>query len=128
MPASLSGGASAGGPALAGGRSKGVTLRNPEPGSLVMLWRPDQQVTVAEVFSIVAGSSPSVTFSVRHGTELGGSSSELISGGSTVTDTATGLVQTALDNPVIPAGHLVWLQVVAIVNTVEQFHLQLLLG
>ena len=81
-------------------------------------------LTVSQFFSVLSGSStPSVTYSIRYGTDFSGSGTEIKTGGVTTTSTTTGdIVSSGFTNPVIPANNLIWLTTSAQSGTVTEMH------
>ncbi len=101
---------------------KSVTISSPTASEKVPLFFTAVALTVAEIRSIVLGSSPSVTFSVRHGADMSAAGTEVVTNGTTVTNTTTGLSTTAFNAPAVPAGSWVWVTTSAVSGTVNAFH------
>ncbi len=70
-------------------------------------------------------STPSLTFSVRYGTDVSGSGTEVVTGGIVTTSTTAGDNTTALSNPTIPANNFVWFTTSAVSGTVPQVNITL---
>lgn len=84
----------------------------PITGDEFALPRIPRGFEVSNVFAVLdGGTSPSVNFTVRFGTNRNGSgSTEIVTGGSTVTSQTTGQ-SFSPNNTTIPAGSIVWLEI-----------------
>lgn len=103
-------------------RSKSITIELPVNGENLTLFYTTKIVTVSELVSIVSGVSPSQDWSIRFGPDRDDIGTEIINTGSTTTDINAGLVETTLDNAVIPANSWVWLTTAVQSGTVNRFH------
>lgn len=83
-------------------------------------------LTITQIRSSVFGTSPSVTFSVRYGTDLSAAGTEVVTSGITVTNTTTGLSTTSFNNATVPANNYVWLTTSATSGTVTQLAVTLI--
>lgn len=102
---------------------KSITLTNPTNSEKLLLFFTDVELTLAQIRSVLIGSStPSVTFSLRYGTDASGAGTEVVSGGITCTNTTTGLSTTSFTNGVIPANTFVWLTTSAVSGSVTALH------
>ena len=100
-----------------------ATLLTPTSADKVMLGFTAVARTVSSIHSVVAGStSPSVTFSIRYGTDVSGAGTEVVTGGITVTSTTTGINTTSFDNASIPSDSWVWLTTSAKSGSVDMVH------
>jgi hypothetical protein len=100
-----------------------ATLLTPTSADKVMLGFTAVARTVTSIRSVVAGStSPSVTFSIRYGTDVSGAGTEVVTGGITVTNTTTGLNTTSFSNASIPSDSWVWLTTSAKSGSVDMVH------
>lgn len=102
---------------------KSVTLANPTNSENLILFYTDADVPLAQIRSVLIGSSsPSVTFSVRYGSDISGLGTEVVSGGIVCTSTTTGLGTTMFSNGMIPANNFVWLTTSAVSGNVNALH------
>ncbi len=85
----------------------------------------EQPWALAEIRSVVRGSSPSVTFSIRYGTDRSAAGTEIVTSGITCTNTTTGVATTSFNNGTIPAGNFVWLTTSAQSGTVNELNVTL---
>ena len=100
---------------------KSLTISAPVPGDKVPLFYAFEALTLTRLQAVVAGASPSVSFTLRHGADLSGAGTEVVVGGLTVTSTTTGLDVDSFDSPVVPEGAWLWLDVTATSGTVSTF-------
>ena len=83
------------------------------PPQVVWLASP-QALTISRVDAVLTGgTSPSVSFSLRHGAEVSAAGTAATSDPITTTSTTSGSGSTSFQSPNIPAGHWLWLQVTA---------------
>lgn len=101
---------------------KSITVTSPTASEKVPLFFTRKALTVVEIRSLVLGTSPSVTFSVRHGTDVSGSGTEVVTSGTTCTNTTTGLSTTSFNSASVAANSWVWLTTSAVSGTVSAMH------
>lgn len=65
-------------------------------------------LNITSINFIVQGSSPSVVVTLYYGPTLNSGGTQIITSGTTVTNTTTGQNVTAISNAVIPSGNYVW--------------------
>lgn len=65
-------------------------------------------VKVTKINFILRGSSPTLTVTIKYGPTLNSGGTELVTGGTVVTNTTTGQNVTVLTNATIPTGNYVW--------------------
>ena len=74
--------------------------------------------------AVLRGSStPSVTWTVRKGSDRSATGTEVVTGGTTTTSTTTGSVVTSFNSATIAASDFVWLRTTAKSGTVDEYHL-----
>lgn len=100
---------------------KAVTVPNPVAPLQLPLLYVFEPVEVIGIFSIVLGAGPSVTFSLRYGTDIT-SGTEVVTGGITQTNTTTGSVTSSFNSPVIQGPSQIWVEISAVSGTVTCFH------
>jgi hypothetical protein len=77
-------------------------------------------LTVTKITAVLVGSgSPSVTWTIRWGANRDNPGTEVVTGGTTTTNTTTGDVITLFNNPVIAADSFIWLETTAKSGTVD---------
>jgi len=106
-------------------RVKALTITTPSDSENVVLFFTTEPVFLQQIRSVVTGSTPSVTFSIRYGPDVSLAGTEVKTGGITVTNTTTGLSTTALDNFFIPGGVFIWLTTTATSGTVDLLNVSL---
>lgn len=100
---------------------KAITILNPTGADNVTLFYNTQATPITSIVSLVRGTSPSITFEVLWDSNRAGSGTAAVEGGTTVTNTTTGLVTTSLSNTTIPANRYVWIRTTASSGTVTEF-------
>jgi hypothetical protein len=90
-------------------------LSNPQANDRRILLRAPQALTISRVDAVLSGgTSPSVSFSLRHGADVSAAGTAVTSTPMTVTSTTTGDLFTGFQAAVIPADHWLWLEVSAV--------------
>lgn len=106
-------------------RSKEITIDSPTSSEDESWWFQFQAATITEISAVLAGSSvPSVTWTVRHGTDRAATGTEAITGG-TITNSTTPVSITAFDAASIAAGSYVWIETTAQSGTVVSLSLRI---
>lgn len=106
-----------------GNTQKPLTVILPGSGDTPTLFYTNAITTLSKITSVVVGSSsPSVTWNLKHATDRSGAGTDLISGNVTTTNTTTGATNNTFTGT-IPANSFVWLNIVSVSGTVEQFHI-----
>jgi hypothetical protein len=103
----------------------GITLAYPLAGDKLPLLHTTTALSIAEVRALVAGTSPSVTFSLRYGSDFSAAGTAVKTGGLAASSSSTGDSWSSFDSPAIPAGSWLWLVVDAISNTVLSLHVSI---
>jgi hypothetical protein len=89
-------------------------LASPQANDRRILLRAAQALTISRVDAVLSGgTSPSVSFSLRHGADVSATGTAATTEPITVTSTTTGSASASFQVPEIPAGHWLWLQVTA---------------
>ena len=80
----------------------------------------DVACTVTKIVAVLIGSAtPSVTWTIRHGTDRSATGAEVVTSGTTTTSTTTGSVVTSFNDATIVADSFVWLETTAQSGTVD---------
>lgn len=106
-------------------RVKSVTLLSPATGNNVTVFRTNTAITVANVVSVVRGSSPQVNFTLYYGPNRDGTSNTVIQANIACSNVTTGNVQTTFSNNTISGNSYVWVQVLSTSGTVNDLHITL---
>jgi hypothetical protein len=104
---------------------KALTITSPSDSEKVVLLFTTEPVVLQAIRSVVTGVTPSITFSIRYGTDVSTAGTEVKTGGITTTNTTTGLSTTTLDDPSIPGGVYIWLTTAATSGTVDLLNVSL---
>lgn len=105
-------------------KSKSITIEQPTNVEDVSMFFTPVALTVSEIRVVLRGStSPSVSWTVRYGSDRGGVGTEIVIGGTTTVNVTDGDDVTVLDNAVIPADSFIWLETSAKSGTVNALHI-----
>lgn len=100
----------------------GVSLSYPLAADKLPLLFTTPAITVASVRTLVSGTAPSVTFSLRYGTDFSAAGTKIKTVDMTSTSATTGDSFSSFDNAAIPADNWLWLVVESISGTVLTFN------
>lgn len=98
---------------------RSVLVEEPSATEDLSLFFIDVNITVYQMNCIVSGGSPSLTWTIRYGSDRSAIGTEVVTGGTTTTSTTTGDTVTSFDSPSIPASSHVWLETTAKSGTVD---------
>jgi hypothetical protein len=119
----------AGAAGIAGARGPqgptGLTLSYPLVGDKLPLLHAASALTIAEVRALVAGTTPSVSFSIRYGPDFSAAGTSIRLAGMTSSSTSSGDSWSSFDNAVVPAGSWLWIVVDAVSGTALSLHVSL---
>lgn len=105
---------------------KSIIVESPGSAENLSFFRADKAISISKITAVLRGSNtPSVTYSIKHGSDRSGAGTEVVTGGSTVTSTTTGTSVTSFNNASITAGHYVWLVTTAKSGTVDELSVTL---
>jgi hypothetical protein len=108
---------------ILGQSSKSITVEDPGATEDISIFFSNIAITVVEMRAVVRGSTPSVTWTVRHhATDRSNAGSEVVSSGTTTTSQTAGSDVTSFSDPTIPADSFVWLETTAQTGTVDELH------
>ena len=98
-----------------------ITIEDPTNSEDIGLIRTDFAITVTRETCVVVGSStPSVTITLRHGTDRSGTGAELNTSGNAITSTTTGNEDTTFNDATIVADSFLWIETTAQSGTVDE--------
>lgn len=100
--------------------SRSITIESPGSSEDLSMFFTNCAVTVTEIRAVVRGSTPSVTWTIRHGTDRSATGAEVVTGGTTTTSQSTGSDVTSFDDPTIVADSFVWVETTAQSGTVAE--------
>lgn len=99
-------------------RSFSISFEDPTSSEDLSIWRTSNAITIISESCTVIGTTPSVTVTLRHGTDRSGTGAELNTGGNAITSTTTGDPDVTFDDATIVAGSAIWLETTAQTGTV----------
>lgn len=97
---------------------RSIYLELPTQAEDVSLFFVDQAITVYKMHCVLSGTTPSITWTIRHDPDRSAVGNEVVTSGTTTTSTTTGDTIISFDDPTIPADSHVWLETTARSGTV----------
>ncbi|MFZ0407352.1 MAG: hypothetical protein WAM11_04480 [Cyanobium sp.] len=92
-----------------------LSMPSPQVNDRRILLRAPQDLIISRVDAVLTGgTSPSVSFSLRHGADVSAAGTAATTDPITATSTTTGSTSTSFQSPIFPAGHWLWLEVTAV--------------
>jgi hypothetical protein len=92
-----------------------VWLPSPQAHDRRILLRAPQALTISRVDAVLSGgTSPSVSFSLRHGADVSAAGTAATTDPITTASTTTGSGSTSFQTPEIAEGHWLWLEITAV--------------
>lgn len=107
------------------GRMKTISLILPAANDNASMFYTNSAITIANVTSVVSGTSPVVNFTLCFGANRDGTSNTVIQANIACSNVTTGNVQTSFSNNTIAANTYVWVHVLTTSGTVNDLHLTL---
>ena len=103
--------------------NKAITIEDPDATEDLTMFFTDDAITVNQIAAVLTGSStPSVTYTIRHGTDRSAAGAEVVTSGSTVTSVSTGDIVISFNDATIVADSWVWLETTAQSGTVTSMN------
>ena len=94
--------------------TKSVAIENPGGSEDITLFFTPVAITITEMRAVlVGGTTPSITWTVRHSSDRTLTGNEVVTGGTTTTSVTTGSDVTVFNDATIPADSFVWLETTA---------------
>ena len=103
--------------------SKSITIEDPASGEDISMFFTNSALTITEIRAVVRGSTPSVTWTIRHGTDRSAAGAEAVTDGTATTSESAGSDVTAFDDATVVADSFVWLETTAQTGTVDELNL-----
>ena len=101
-------------------RHFGLTLEDPTSAEDISIWHVNFAITIQREMCVVLGSAtPSVTVTLRHGTDRNAAGAELNTSGNAITSTTTGNEDVSFNDATIVADSFIWLESTAQSGTVD---------
>ena len=107
--------------------SKSITVANPSSVEDITMFKSEVGYTISSLNSVVRGSTPSITWTIRKNSDRSATGTEVVTGGTTTTS-QTGASTTSLNSASIAAGDYVWLEVTAKSGTVDELHVTIIMN
>lgn len=102
---------------------RSITVAAPIAGDNFTIFRTEASTTIGQVLALVRGTTPSVTFVLKAGTDRNAAGTA-ITVSEAITNTTTG-EEVAIINQPIPAGYYVWLEITAVSGTPLEFNVSI---
>ena len=100
--------------------SKSIIIEAPTASEDLSFFFTDKAITITKIRPILVGSStPSVTWTLRHGTDRSAAGAEAVTGGTVTTEVTTGVDITTFNDATIVADSHVWIETTAKSGTVN---------
>lgn len=102
-------------------REKHITIENPSASEDISWFFANRAITITEIRAVLVQSaaSPSVTWTVRHGTDRSAAGAEVVTGGTTTTSETAGDDITTFNDATIVADSHVWVETTASANAAQ---------
>ncbi len=98
----------------------GITVENPDNSEDISLMRLDFPITVIWEECVLTGSlTPSLSITLRHGTDRNAAGAELVTGGNVITSTTSGDNDVTFNDATIVTDSFIWLETTAQSGTVD---------
>ena len=102
-----------------------ITVEDPTASEDISIFFTPRALTIIQIMSVVRGTTPSVTWTIRHSTDRSAAGNEVVTSGTTTTSESTGDNVDSFNDATIPANSFVWLETTAKSGTVDELHLTL---
>ena len=94
--------------------TKSIAIESPSASEDITFFFTPVAITVTEMRAVlVGGTTPSLTWTVRHATDRTAAGNEVVTGGTTTTSATTGSDVTVFNDATIPADSFVWVETTA---------------
>ena len=105
-------------------REKHITIESPSATEDISHFFTNRAITITEMRAVVVQSaaSPSVTWTVRHGTDRSAAGAEVVTSGTVTTSETTGSDVVSFNDATIVVDSFVWIETTASANT-QQIHI-----
>jgi len=106
---------------------RAITVEDPSNTEKIPLFFTDTSYTISRIQSVITatGTSPTITFSIRYGSDLSASGTEVVTSGITTTSTTTGTSTTSFNNATVAANNFVWITT-SVSTNVASLHVSVL--
>jgi hypothetical protein len=102
----------------------GLTIESPTAAEDVSFFFTDEAITITKMVAVLVGSAtPSVTWTVKHGTDRSAAGAAVVTAGTTTTSTTTGSVVTSFNDATVVANSFLWVETTAQSGTVSSINI-----
>jgi hypothetical protein len=102
---------------------KSITVESPTSSEDITLFKVPYGIRISSLVALVQGSTPSVTWTLRYASDRSTTGTEVITSGTTTTNSTTGETITAFSSSSISTSSFIWLETTAVSGTVSEFNL-----
>lgn len=103
----------------------GIVVEAPVSTEDITMFHTEPAITVKIMRCVMVGTSPSVTWTIRHSTDRSAAGNEVVTAGTTTTSITTGSDITTFNDATIPADSWIWLETTAKSGTVTNMGITL---
>ncbi len=104
--------------------SKSATVEFPSNSEDVSMLFTEDALTITDVTVVLRGTTPSVTWTLKHALDRSeGSPNDVVGGSTTSTNTTTGDSPTLAGDVTVPLNSYLWVETSATSGTIEEFSL-----
>lgn len=105
--------------------SKTITIEDPTASEDIGIHFTNVAITITEIRAVVRGSTPSVTWTIRHATTRDATGNEVVTSGTTTTSQVSGDDVTSFNDATIPLDSFIWIETTAQTGTVDELQVTL---
>lgn len=98
---------------------KSITIESPTSAEDISFFFTEDAITIYKMMAVVVGTTPSITWTIRHDPDRSAVGNEVVTGGTTTTNVTSGDTVTVFDDPSIPLNSFIWLETTAKTGTVN---------
>jgi len=104
-----------------------ISVENPTGTEDISIGFTNEAITITEIRAVLIGSAtPTVTWTVRHGTDRSAAGAEAVTGGTITTSVSTGSDVTSFNDATIVANSFLWLETTNQGGTVTEIHISII--
>ena len=105
-------------------RTESITLNSPTSTEDVSVFYTTEAITISQLTCVLVGSSfPSISWTIRHSSNRNLTGNEVVTSGSSTSNTTTGDIITSFNDETIPAGSFIWVEITSKSGVVDEYHL-----
>jgi hypothetical protein len=106
--------------------SKSLVIESPSDSENISFFYTDVPITISKMIAVLKGTTPSLTWSIKHDIDRSGSGNEVVTGGTTTANTTTGNIITVFNDATIPANSFIWFISTAQSGMITEFNVSLI--